>query len=53
MTGDGDSNIYATIGARPVINAGGNTTVWGGSTPSPAVKRAMEAAGNRCTVHSR
>ena len=46
MTGDGDSNIYARLGARPVINAGGNTTVWGGSTPSPAVMRAMEEAGS-------
>jgi len=45
MTSSGDRNIYARIGARPVINAGGNTTVWGGSTPSPEVMRAMEEAG--------
>ena len=38
------SNIYTRIGARPVINAGGNTTVWGGSTPAPSVVRAMEEA---------
>ena len=37
-------NVYSRIGARPVINAAGNTTVWGGSTPSPAVKRAMDEA---------
>ena len=29
-----------------MINAGGNTTTWGGSTPSPSVMRAMEEAGN-------
>ena len=45
MTGNGDSGIYARIGARPVINAGGNTTIWGGSTPSVSVMRAMEEAG--------
>ena len=39
-------SIYERIGARPVINAGGNTTTWGGSTPSPSVMRAMEEAGN-------
>ena len=44
MTNAGE-NIYARLGARPVINAGGNTTVWGGSTPSPEVARAMEEAG--------
>ena len=38
-------NVYARIGARPVVNAGGNTTIWGGSTPSPEVLRAMEGAG--------
>ncbi len=37
-------NVYSRIGARPVINAAGNTTVWGGSTPSPAVQRAMDEA---------
>lgn len=45
MTSGSEGNIYARIGARPVINAGGNTTVWGGSTTSPAVMRAMEEAG--------
>ena len=45
MTGNGDNGIYAKIGARPVINAGGNTTIWGGSTPSVSVMRAMEEAG--------
>ena len=38
-------NVYARIGARPVINAGGNTTTWGGSTPSAEVMRAMDEAG--------
>lgn len=39
-------NVYERIGARPVINAGGNTTLWGGSTPSPEVMRAMQDAGD-------
>ena len=38
------SNVYSRIGARPVINAAGNTTVWGGSLPSDAVRRAMDEA---------
>jgi L-seryl-tRNA(Ser) seleniumtransferase len=38
-------NVYERIGARPVINAGGNTTLWGGSTPSPEVMQAMLEAG--------
>lgn len=38
------TDIYTRLGARPVINASGNTTVWGGSTPSPAVRHAMEEA---------
>jgi len=45
MTSSGDGNIYAMFGARPVITAGGNTTVWGGSTPSPEVTQAMEETG--------
>jgi D-glucosaminate-6-phosphate ammonia-lyase len=38
------SRIYQKLGVRPVINAGGNTTVWGGSTPSPEVRKAMDEA---------
>ena len=45
MANNGEENVYTRLGARPVINAGGNTTVWGGSTPSPAVMKAMEEAG--------
>ena len=37
-------NVYTRLGARPVINAAGNTTVWGGSVPSPVVKQAMDEA---------
>ncbi len=37
-------NVYSRIGARPVINAAGNTTVWGGSMPSNTVKQAMDEA---------
>ena len=45
MANDGEENVYTRLGARPVINAGGNTTVWGGSTPSPVVMQAMDEAG--------
>jgi L-seryl-tRNA(Ser) seleniumtransferase len=45
MADNGEENVYTRLGARPVINAGGNTTVWGGSTPSPVVMKAMEDAG--------
>ncbi len=38
------SEVYKNLGVVPVINAGGSTTRWGGSTPSQAVKQAMEAA---------
>jgi L-seryl-tRNA(Ser) seleniumtransferase len=45
MATSSERNVYARLGARPVINAGGNTTVWGGSTPSPEVLQAMYEAG--------
>jgi D-glucosaminate-6-phosphate ammonia-lyase len=38
------SNVYSRIGVDPVINAGGNTTTWGGGTPSQVVKQAMAEA---------
>jgi L-seryl-tRNA(Ser) seleniumtransferase len=44
MTDSNWDNIYEKLGARPVINAAGNQTVQGGSTPSPAVRKAMEEA---------
>ena len=34
-------NVYKKLGARPVINATGNQTVRGGSTPSAVVRKAM------------
>ena len=41
----GKSNwIYEKLGVRTVINAGGNTTLWGGSTPSPEVRAIMDDA---------
>ena len=46
MTTGGQRNVYERLGARPVINAGGNTTIWGGSTPSPEALQAMHEAGN-------
>src|SRR3989441_7793628 len=36
------SGIYEQLGITPVINARGNNTVLGGSTPSPRVRRAMQ-----------
>ena len=44
MTDRIGSKIYTKLEVRPVINAGGSTTRFGGSTPSPAVKRAMDEA---------
>jgi len=38
------NRIYEKLGVRPVINAGGNTTLWGGSTPSPEVRAIMDDA---------
>src|SRR5438067_4436156 len=38
------SSIYEQLGVRPVINARGNNTVLGGSTPSPRVRQAMHEA---------
>jgi uncharacterized pyridoxal phosphate-dependent enzyme len=46
MTTSSQLDIYTRLGARPVINAGGNTTLWGGSTPSPEALQAMHEAGN-------
>jgi L-seryl-tRNA(Ser) seleniumtransferase len=37
-------NVYKKLGARPLINAQGNQTVRGGSTPSAAVRKAMQEA---------
>jgi D-glucosaminate-6-phosphate ammonia-lyase len=41
------TDFYEKIGAHPVINAAGNSTSYGGSTPSPAVQAAMDAASKR------
>ena len=38
------SSIYEELGVTLVINARGNNTVLGGSTPSPRVKAAIEQA---------
>ena len=38
------SSIYEELGVTLVINARGNNTVLGGSTPSPRVKAAIERA---------
>ena len=36
------TNVYESLGVTPVINARGNNTVLGGSTPSARVRRAMQ-----------
>ena len=38
------NRVYDKLGVRPVINAGGNTTLWGGSTPPEEVRREMNDA---------
>jgi D-glucosaminate-6-phosphate ammonia-lyase len=38
------TSIYEELGVKPVINARGNNTVLGGSTPSPRVRQAMADA---------
>jgi L-seryl-tRNA(Ser) seleniumtransferase len=44
MTQTKDLEVYRRLGVRPVINAQGNRTVLGGSTPGPEVKAAMDQA---------
>ena len=46
MTILGGGGIYESLGIRPVINAQGNATVLGGSTPPPEVQAAMDQAGD-------
>src|SRR5437879_11342841 len=36
------SSVFEQLGITPVINARGNNTVLGGSTPSPRVRRSMK-----------
>src|SRR5262245_13856231 len=38
------TSIYEELGLKPVINARGNQTVLGGSTPSPRARAAAEQA---------
>src|SRR5882672_8307247 len=38
------TTIFESLGITPVINARGNNTVLGGSTPSAGVRRAMQDA---------
>ena len=44
MSDDLTRQVYESLGARPIINAGGNKTILGGSRVSPAVQAAAEAA---------
>lgn len=44
MTSSVSSGVFEQLGVVPVINARGNNTVLGGSTPSARVKRAMQDA---------
>src|SRR6266849_6197902 len=41
-TSTAPTNIFESLGITPVINARGNNTVLGGSTPSARVRRAMQ-----------
>ena len=41
MTNNFGSEVYKRLGVRPLINAGGTQTLWGGSTLSPEVMQAM------------
>ena len=41
MTNNFGSEVYRSLGVRPLINAGGTQTLWGGSTLSPEVMGAM------------
>ena len=41
MANNFGSNVYKRLGVRPLINAGGTQTLWGGSTLSPEVMGAM------------
>ncbi len=45
MEAEGARAIYSELGAVPVINAMGNLTMLGGSSPSATVRAAMEQAG--------
>lgn len=44
MSDDKARQVYEALGVKPVINAGGNKTILGGSRVSPAVQEAVEAA---------
>ncbi|MCY3899690.1 MAG: hypothetical protein OXI52_07270 [Caldilineaceae bacterium] len=44
------SDIYETLGIRPIINAGGHMTILGGSVLSPEVREAMESANTAYTL---
>ena len=41
MANNFGSEVYRRLGVRPLINAGGTQTLWGGSTLSPEVMGAM------------
>ena len=41
MTNNFGSEVYKRLGVRPLINAGGTQTLWGGSTLSSEVMQAM------------
>ncbi len=45
------TDFYTKLGTHPIINAAGNTTSFGGSTPSPAVKAAMAEADKGSARH--
>lgn len=44
ITANNQGGVYQKLGVRPIINATGNLTARGGSTPSPMVREAMQEA---------
>src|SRR5688500_5761169 len=44
LMSDEARQIYEALGVRPIINAGGNKTILGGSRVSPTVQAAVDVA---------
>jgi L-seryl-tRNA(Ser) seleniumtransferase len=50
LSSKGASDIYETLGIKPIVNAGGHMTILGGSMLSPEVREAMESANSAYTL---
>ena len=42
MADHAGDDAYTRLGARPVINAAGSVTLWGGSNPSSEVRQDLD-----------